>query len=174
MKPLHYLTVILIALNCFHFSCSTESKAKKAIKENLRLTLHDFKSYEPVQFGKIEVAMSSYADLPEVKRYLDMAEVFLETSQKFNDEAEIYGSEFSRDSYLRYRKMSSNALDSASAYMKKIDSIKLHFVPQPIGWKMKHTFRAKNLGGNFGITNYEFYFNDATSTVIKAVDLSEE
>lgn len=165
---------MLIALNCFQFSCSNESKAKKAIKEEFNLTLHDFKSYEPVQFGKIEVAMSSYEDLPEVSKYLDKAEVFLDLSKEYSDKADIYDSEFLRDSYWRYSKMSTSALDSVFLYMEKIDSIKLHFIPQPIGWKMKHTFRARNLGGNFGIHNYEMYFDNEFKKVIKTVDLSEE
>ena len=57
------LTLILFT------ACSQEYKAKKAIREELNSTLPDFKSYEPIKFGKLEVGYSRYIDLPEVKNF---------------------------------------------------------------------------------------------------------
>jgi hypothetical protein len=172
LKP---LLLVLISAVCIVLSCtSLESKAKKAIKEELRLTMHDFKSYEPVQFGKLEVAMSSYEDEPAVGKYLDKAEVFLDTSQKLRETADSYEYGYSKDLYWRYTEQAKIALDSASAYMGKVDSIKLHFAPEAIGWKMKHTLRAKTLGGNFGLNQYEFYLDKECKKVSKTVDLSKE
>lgn len=157
------------------FSCSSpEKKAQRAIKEDLRLTLHDFKSYEPVQYGKLEIANSSWDDLPEVKSYLDSADDALAKTKEYSEKADIYNFDYSSSEYMEYNKMSSDYLNRAHYYMGKTDSIKLHFIPQVIGWKMTHSFRAKNLGGNFKLGQYEFYFDKGITKVIKSVDLSEE
>jgi len=169
--------VLLISISAIFFllSCSSlESKAKKAIKEELRLTMHDFKSYEPVQFGKLEVAMSNYIDAPEVGIYLDKAEDFLNKSSEYLDKADIYDYDKSSTIYLIYFRGGSAYLDSAKIYQEKIETFKRNFVPEVIGWKMQHTLRAKSLGGNFGLNQYEFYLDKECKKVIKTVDLSEE
>lgn len=148
------LALVLISLVTLIGCSSPEKKFKKAIKEELRLTLHDFKSYEPVQFGKLEVAESIYTDLPIVSEYLDKSEADLKLVHEYNDKADIYDNSYSRDEYWYYSRLSSEALNSAKKYLEKIDSIKLHFKPTVIGWQMAHTFRAKNLGGNLGIHHY--------------------
>jgi hypothetical protein len=164
------ITVVLLLFSC----SSPEKKAQKAIKEELRLTLNDFKSYEPVQFGKLETASSNYTDLPEIKNYLDKTDAFLETYKEYNDKADIYDSDYSRDKYWVYRKMATELLDSAKYYSDKVQTIKLHFVPETIGWQMTHSFRAKSLGGNLGIHHYLFVLNKDLSKVIKSVDQSAE
>jgi len=169
MKTYAFIFTLLLLL----VSCSSpESKAKKAIKEELRLTLHNFKSYEPVQFGKLEVASSKFDDVPEVKLYLDMSDAFLTKSKEYSIKADIYDSEYSRDEYWKYEKVSMSLLDSAKVYLDKVESIKLHFVSKPIGWQMTHTFRANSLGGNLGIHNYIFTINQELTKVIKSEDLS--
>ena len=65
-KLINVLSILFILCGLILFSCSNKNKAKKAIKEDLKLIMHDFKSYEPVQFGKLEVAMSRWEDSPEV------------------------------------------------------------------------------------------------------------
>jgi hypothetical protein len=171
MKTFSFFFTLALLL----FSCSSpENKAKKAIKEELRLTLHDFKSYEPVQFGKLEIASSNYIDLPETNIYLSKSDAFLTSSKEYSDKAEIYDSDYSRDKYWEYTKISNQFLDSAKLYINKVDSIKLHFVSKEIGWQMTHSFRAKSLGGNLGIHRYLFILDKDLSKVIKSVDQSAE
>ena len=156
-------------------ACSTpESKAKKAIKESLRTTLNDFKSYEPVQFSKLEVDSSKYTDVPEVSQYNSQADADLATSNEYSSKAEIYYSEYTIDKYRAYVQVSSQFLDSAKLYLAKVDSIKLHFVSKPIGWQITHTFRAKNLMGGLGLHTYLFTLNQELTKVIKSQDLSTE
>jgi hypothetical protein len=162
------LTLALLLVSC----SNPESKAKKAIKEELKLTLHNYKSYEPVQFGKLEVASSKFDDIPEVKLYLDRSEAFLSKAQENSNTADIYDNEYSRTQYWRYMNLSRALLDSARSILNKVDSIKLHFVSKTIGWQMTHTFRANSLGGNLGIHNYLFTMNPELSKVIKSEDLS--
>ena len=167
--------ILIMILAMLMVSCSSpESNAKKAIKEELRLTLHNFKSYEPVQFGKLEVANSKFDDILEVNLYLDLSDAFLKKSKEFSDKADIYDSEYSRDEYYKYRNASHQLLDSAKYYVDKVQSMKSHFVSKPIGWQMTHTFRANSLGGNLGIHTYLFTFNQEITKVIKSKDLSTE
>ena len=157
------------------YSCtSPENKAKKVIKEELKLTLHDFKSYEPVQFGKLELSYSNYEDLSEVQTLLTNSEEFLSLCNEYRDKADIYDSEYSRDKYWIYSAMATRYLDSAKANMDKINYIKLHFVSEVNGWKITHSYRAKSLGGNLGIHHYTFYLDKELKRVTKTVDVSEK
>jgi hypothetical protein len=157
------------------FSCSSpEKRAQKAIKEDLRLSLHDFKSYEPVQFGKLEIANSSVEDLPEYNLCIAMADSFLKQGREYNDKADMYDSDYSRDKYWEYSELSRSTLDSSQKYIDKAKSMELHFVPKVSGWKMAHSFRARTLEGNYKLDQYEFYFDKGITKVIKSVDLSEQ
>jgi len=167
-------TLVLLSALILNSCSSPEKKFQKAIKQELSLTLHDFKSYEPVQFGKIEIASSEYTDVPEVKEYLDESDKYLKLVDEYENKEEIYDNEYSREKYWEYSKLHLEALNQGKKCLEKIDSIKLHFVPQVIGWKMVHTFRAKNLGGNLGLHHYLFCVDKEYSKVIKTVDLDNE
>lgn len=62
MKKL--LTLLLITISGFAFitGCqkSNENKAKELIKKHLSTTMNDFKSYEPVEFSKLDSAMTEF------------------------------------------------------------------------------------------------------------------
>jgi hypothetical protein len=168
------LALVIISVGTVLSCSSPERKIKKAIYEELRLTLHDFKSYEPVQFGKLEVAESVFTDLPEVSEYLDKSETYLKLVDEYNDKADIYDSDYSRDKYYLYSRLSSEELNNAKKYLEKVDSIKLHFDPVNIGWQMSHSFRAKSLGGNLGIHHYIFIVDKEYKKVIKTIDLDKD
>lgn len=153
--------------------CSKQYKAKRAIKEELRLTLHDYKSYEPVQFGKIEVGFSSWDDQPQVKTWLDKSEEWMKKHKEYYDEAEIYKDYYVKDKFFELSRLESMALDSAKFYLDKTERFKIEYTPVINGWKMTHSYRARSLGGNLGIHHYVFYLNKPLSKVIKTVDISE-
>jgi len=71
MKKLLLSSIILLSLS----SCikSPMSKAQDAVREELRKTLHDFSSYEPVEWGKLDTiyvvemnAASGASSKPEI------------------------------------------------------------------------------------------------------------
>lgn len=71
MKKLLLSSIFLLSLS----SCikSPMSKAEDAVREELRRTLHDFSSYEPVEWGKLDTiyvsevdAVSGAASKPEI------------------------------------------------------------------------------------------------------------
>lgn len=180
MKRFHSLLskaplLLAISISFSLSSCSSnDKKAQKTIKEQLRLTMHDFKSYEPVNFGKLEVAMSVWEDSPEVEALMSKEAEFVDQANIFLDKAKIYDYDTSSPLYLKNYRAFLDNLDSSKVYDEKIESFKIHFVPEVIGWKMQHSFRGKNLGGNFGIAYYEFYLDKECKKVIKTVDLTGE
>lgn len=82
--------VLVLLLFPMIFSCnSQEKRAQKLIKEEMRLTLNDFKSYEPVQYGTLDSAFLSYEDSPQVKLYQEKLEEFQQEAELLNNLANI-------------------------------------------------------------------------------------
>jgi hypothetical protein len=67
------LLTLLAILTIISTSCSKEDKAKKLIKAELSKNMNDFKSYEPVEFSKIDSAFTSYEGA-EYERMLELPE----------------------------------------------------------------------------------------------------
>jgi hypothetical protein len=169
------VSILFLALAFLLCSClSLEDKAKKTIKENLKLTLDDYKSYEPVQYGKLEYAMSIWADAPEVTNLLKKETYYITKCQEYKAKYELYSFDVLGKDFSKYFELSGVYLDSADLIDEKIKTFETGFVPQRIGWQMTHTFRAKNKDGNFALNKYLFIFDKNMTRVIKAADLSEE
>lgn len=179
MKKVVFIFSALVLLN----SCSSpEIKTKKAIKEYLKFTLNDFKSYEPVSYGKIEYAFSSYEVSPEYRKNLDkvnrwdsISEDFALRSKEAREKVEIH---HYPDTYLdksyEYYGLSVKASDSANFYMYKMEKAKNSFEAEIIGWEIKHVFRARIPAGGYKLNNYTFYLDKDLSKVVKSFDLSKE
>ena len=179
MNKLAFILTALIFLN----SCSSpERKAQKAIKEYLKFTLNDFKSYEPVSYGKIDYAFSSYEVSPEYRKSLDkvviwdsISEDFASQSIKAREKVEIYHyPDYYLDKSHEYYGLAVKASDSADFYKVEMAKAKNSYEPTIIGWKMKHTFRARIPAGGYKLNDYIFYFDKEFSKVTKSIDLSEE
>lgn len=168
----NFLSLTLIFL---FFSCSSlEDKAKKAIKENLKLTLDDFESYEPVQYGNLEYAMSIWADAPEVTDLLKKETYYISKCQEYKEKYELYDFDVLSKDFTMYFDLSGIYLDSAEYIDEKITAFEAGFVPGRIGWQLYHSFRAKTRDGNFALNKYLFIFDNDMTRVVKAVDLTEE
>ncbi len=166
---------LLLTLAFLLFSCSSlEDKARKAIKENLKLTLDDYKSHEPVQYGKLEYAMSIWADAPEVTSLLKKETYYITKCMEYKEKYELYDFDVLSKDFTMYFDLSGIYLDSAEYIDEKIKTFEASFVPERIGWQMTHSFRAKSKDGNFTLNKYLFIFDKNMTRVIKAVDLSEE
>lgn len=165
-----FLTLVFLLFSCSSF----EDKAKKAIKDNLKLTLDDYKSYEPVQFGKLEYAMSIWADAPEVTNLLKKETYYIAKCQEYKEKYTLYEFDVLGKDFTMYFDLSGIYLDSAEFIDEKIKTFEANFVPERIGWQMNHSFRAKTSSGNLRINKYLFIFDNNITRVTKAVDLSEE
>jgi hypothetical protein len=165
---------LFLTLAFLLFSCSSlEDKAKKTIKENLRLTLDDYKSYEPVQYGKLEYAMSVWADAPEVTSLLKKETYYITKCLEYKEKYELYDFDVLSKDFTMYFDLSGVYLDSAEYIDEKIKTFETNFTPERIGWQMTHSFRAKTSAGNLKLNKYLFIFDNGISRVIKAVDLAE-
>lgn len=52
--------LVIMLFSLIVIGCSKEDKAKSLIKEELAKTMNDFKSYEPVEYGKLDSNITSY------------------------------------------------------------------------------------------------------------------
>jgi len=150
-------------------------KAQWLIDSALKVSLHDYKSYEPVVFGKLDTAYSKVEDNPELK---DLQEVFDKANSDGEselEEAKIYaGSYYTRDEAEYHSRLAKFDLAKMIGAQARMDSLKKTFVPIVTGWKMEHSYRAKSLGGNFGIHHYMYYFDPGLSTILKYEDVGEK
>jgi hypothetical protein len=152
-------------------SPSPEAKAKKLIKDHLFKTLNNFDSYKVVEFGKLDSAFTDVGDDRQYTEWLEKFDSFLEISKENNEKASRY---ITYGSLLNlYLKRSREASDSMDICLKKADSILNVFKPVFKGWKMSHSFRAKNLEGNLGIHHRLYYFNLSIDTLTGHKDIGE-
>lgn len=168
---------IVICILIFVFaSCSKtrEEKAKALIKDQLRKSLHDFKSYEPVEFSQLDTAYTSLADLSAystAQEDFDKAKAEAKTNQEY---AEIYSGGYTHERFVHYQTLAYRAIDAMQVAYHTMDSITKSFVRKPVGWAMNHSFRAKNLSGNLGIAHYRYYFDQDLKEIVKREDIGEK
>jgi hypothetical protein len=171
LLPFLLLPCIFLSVSC---GKSPEEKAKSLIKEELRTTLHDFKSYEPVTYGKIDSSFTSWVDLPEFENNDIKREVYSKQMKDYGEKALSYaGLIYSQSSYKLCLKYMEEAKDSAIVYSQRnmhiIETFKVKFK----GYQMQHSYRAKSLSGNLGIHHHMYYFDSSFTKIIGQKDISE-
>ena len=86
MKKKRLLFIIAI---CFLLTaCSKEDKAKKAIKNHLAKTMHDFDSYEPVEYGTLDSTVSTVELSPDYQQKATVVALMLDSAEKVNKRRE--------------------------------------------------------------------------------------
>ncbi len=167
MKVLLLIPILFLLISCN----SPEKMAKTAISENLKLTLNDFKSYEPVEFGKLDSSMSKYEKSPRGQALLDSSDKYSGAYKHLNDRLAY---ESDPRIALVILNLANKRLEQSQSFVKQFNKEAPFYKPQFIGWKMQHSFRAKNLAGNFGINHFLFYLNPELTKVIQTSDISEK
>jgi hypothetical protein len=173
--------VFILALLIILSSCSSpERKAKKAIKEKLKVTLHDFKSYEPVEFGTLDSLFSDVTSSSEYEVLKSKHEAWIRQVEKENkaDQDEIQKAIYDGNSFhipiINEYSLVPRCKDSAQVYAVKMQAFEDSYKPRFIGWSMTHLYRAKNLAGNYRLANESFYFDKDLIKVAGSIDMSEE
>ena len=171
----------LIAMALLLITCSSpEKKAQKAIKEELRLTLNDFKSYESVKFGTLDSLFSDVTTSPEYEALNTKRESWIKLADEEHksDQEEIEKALNDGNTHhvpiINEFSLMPRCLDSAKVYSIKIQSVVESYKPRFIGWSMTHLYRAKNLGGNYILANESFYFDKELTKVVGSIDIPEE
>lgn len=143
-------------------SCqSKEDKAKELVKDDLYKTLHDFSSYEPVEWTELKPTYNASKE-PKERRdtllYYGMKRMMLES---FSGGDGMLKEESYAGEYEQKRKRYKAIEDSIQALM-------------PIkGYTINHTYRANTLEGNKRISTMKYEF-DADLTKIVEKEGQEE
>lgn len=172
MKKISFLIFISVFCSC---SLDNTQKAKKLIDHELKVTLHDYHSYEPVEFEKLDSTFSKYDKDPSFIKLESDAEYYEKLEKDYVDKLELYARLPSEHMMFNiYKNLSKQYLDTLTIIDSNMTRVKKEFKPHFTGWDMIHTFRSKNLSGNFGISHFKYYFDSALSKVLLYEDISEK
>lgn len=177
MKKL--LLIFFISIPIIAFSqqkkISTVEKVKSGVKKYLYLTMKDYSSYQPVQWGKIETIFSDYLTTDRCKTLLDSVKAikqpfgFYFTAAKARKEVDNINLE--TDSiYQSYVKILGPVVSKMNPLLKKIEIEKLMFKKQVIGYYIYHTYRGKNSYGAYTIASDGYTLN----TYFKVISTDSE
>lgn len=166
--------ILFLSISVVGCTLSPTEKAKKVIRRYLELSLNDMKSYEVVQFGKLDSSFSEYQRLDQYRKLRDSFDYYAKENKLNLENAKMYAplSSYSNKASL-YLAMAKWDLVKMQSVADSIELASKHFVPKFIGWKMEHSFRAKNLAGNLGIHHYMYYLNPTIDTVVSSLDVGE-
>lgn len=145
--------LILFSFIILFSGCTKEHKSEKAIKKYLSENMNDFKSYEPLEFDKLDSVFNN--------RFENMynAELILADSIRFQKKVYQFRST-DTDSLNKY----SNLLEIASS---KLQEGTKDYKRELIGFQQYHKFRAKNSFGGTVLHIGLFTFDPELKNVIK-------
>ena len=180
-------TIILIMALPMLWGCSQsqESKAQKLVKQHLKETLNDYDSYTSVSYSKLDSLKTEWR-LPEELR--EDSKGLRETAEKLNalgynitthenvnerlkeidiviaydirtKDPDIDLDKSKKQLWLEYKQHQDVIKDS---YNK--------FVPQFTGWKITHTYRAKNKYNATILVSQEFSFDKDITQITDVQD----
>lgn len=187
MKRVLFFGLLLTGL----ISCSSkEKKAEKLINQDLFETLYDYSSYQSVKMEELDSAFTSiYSDstiIHNVILYQIASKKFDELTEEANEalsDLTIWGGSYGsygRSKYNDAKERSNKALENMKRPAKVGDSIRgeivkniKNFNPEYIGYKTAHTFRAKNLAGNYGLSTIEYVFDEKINSILHKKEIKE-
>lgn len=168
MKTFVSISIFLLSAILF-FSCSTspQEKAEAAIKEYLSKNLNDAKSYESVEFGKLDSVFTSCEDLQDYKDTMALhkeAEVFIPQSKEkiksLIDENKALSSTFEfKESISKMKAIIREMEIRDSMAVAYLENIKHNFKPEFVGFDLVHKYRAKNAMGALILKTDTFKFD---------------
>ena len=184
-----YVIILIMALPMlWGCSQSQESKAQKLVKQHLKETLNDFDSYSSVSYSKLDSLKTEWR-LPEELR--EDSKGLTETADKLNalgysitthenanerlkelDEIIAYSIE-KKDPDTELAKKRNIQKQLWLEYKQHQDVIKdsyNKFVPQFTGWKITHTYRAKNKYNATILVSQEFSFDKDITQITDVQD----
>jgi hypothetical protein len=159
----------------FLLSCKQKPReviVKDNIKSYLAKSMHDFKSYEPVQYGAIDSIYSSYHKSERNKELTDLFHKYHKDGEEALQKAEsnFYINRSLGKYYSDMGKDFGQKLDSITKIMKKESK---GFNPQFVGYEVLHSFRGKNVNGAT-VLSTEYFILDSALNVISTEEYKEE
>jgi hypothetical protein len=155
-----FLPILIVLFSC---SQSPEERAKKGIKEYMSKTMHDFKSYEPVEFGKLDSSFTNFYQTEEYNR-LDSLNKFYQSSYEYfllsaKNTPNLELKKFQHKAATEYR-------DSSKVISDLIAQKDKEFKGVFNGYTIEHKFRGKNAMGA-SIINSDLFVLDKNFNVTK-------
>jgi hypothetical protein len=150
-------------------SKTLDEKLQDGIKAHLAKTMHDFKSYEPVEFKKPDSAYTNFAESERGKALFDSTDRYNKTQENYLERARRYTYTAPRVALGLINEGKEYGV-KADSLLKLIDKEKDLFTKRFSGYKMLHTFRGKNMNGATIIITKRFYF-DTAFNVTKSVEV---
>ena len=160
------LCLLVVAITLVSCSKSPEQKAKDLIKEEMKKSMNDFSSYEPVEYGKLDSSFS----------VLDISTEQLSFDAYSKEAKKILGDmEIEAVSNLDDYKIDKVYFDSYKFKMdsvsKIIDAKAKSFKPEFKGWKMSHKFRGKNKMGAVVLNSNIYEFDKDITKIVDETKL---
>lgn len=147
-----YFLLLLLGLSC---KTSDQTAVQNNVQDYLSKNLDDNKSYEPVKFGTLDSNFSQFegserwAELEvDNKRWSDSAFFALEMAGGVNFKS-LSRARFYTDEASRYNRLA----DSTSKLLTKEEA---EFKPEFVGYKINHSYRAKNKMGGVQLYDRKF------------------
>ncbi|SHG32922.1 hypothetical protein [Pedobacter caeni] len=160
------LTLALLSILALT-SCSNEDKAKATVKTYLSKTMHDFKSYEPVEFGKLDSALSIFELTPYYTERYQAVMKILARNKALDEEYERLA--ISRNSYdpelVKNVAIRGSLVDSGKKIVADLEIKKKGFKQTFAGYALPHTYRGKNAHGAVVINTDTFYLDKDLKSV---------
>ena len=164
------IVIITVAATTL-FSCTNpEKKAQKLIKQQLKETLNDPKSYEAVNFGKLD---SAFTLIKENLDYIEANAGYEVYSQSTLDKSNYEYFDSYKLKYVVDFDLWNAEIDTAKKYLAILEKMESEFIPEFKGWSMTHKLRAKNAMGAVILNEYIFYFDKDITKIINVENLDK-
>ncbi len=164
MKQIIVIGLLLI------FSCNSqkpqthEEKIKAAVINYLYKNINDSTSYQPVEWGKIDSAFTSWDKMKEgIECNVNLLMLYYQDSMYKKD---LNKYTFARAELKRIAK-------EIDVYESELNRLKKEYPLTFIGYNVRHNYRAKNEMGALVLTKMKFTI-DTAYNVISTKDLKEQ
>lgn len=144
-------------------------KAKILIRQEFKENMNDYSSYTPVSYGNIDSLFTSPFDEDHIKSTLEStikAKIKAGAEDlKITDDVTPIIEAISKEPHL-YKDGALEKYEIYSIYQKMLQLEIQNYVPQFIGWKVTHKYRAKNSFNAITLYQYEFRFNKEMTQIL--------
>lgn len=165
--------VLLVACSALMIcACSTNTPEKKAqtlIKEHLKATMNDPKSYESVSFGTLDSVFTNVTDEEVyIQHYAEIDRLNKGTDDLSYEATRLRIGGSASD--LQEASVKTNEalalLDSAKVHIDAVGKYIDEYTPRFNGWSMVHTCRGNNKLGALVLSTNRFYLDKDLTTVL--------
>lgn len=136
-------------------------KVKAGVKKYLYLNMKDYKSYQGVQWGKLEVIQSDYLSTQRCAALLDSIDAikgpYTKEYDAFHERGQLEGIDLNKDSlYQSYIKLLSPIQAKVTPILNVINKERAAFKKVIIGYSIYHKYRGKNSYGAYTLAGETF------------------